>query len=253
MTKILVWGIGGKMGGKVVECLADSPNAVCVGGYDKFAQGTRFSLPVFNNVSDINVDFDAIIDFSRPDAIDDFLDLAVARNTPVVITTTGHSQEQLDKIHEYSNKIPVFMSSNMSLGINLLIDLCKKAADMLGDKFDIELIEQHHNLKVDSPSGTALTIAKEINSRFDNQKEFTYGRHDKNFRREKKEIGIHAVRGGTVVGKHSVLFMGNDEVITISHEAQSKTVFVEGAIKAALFMQGKPARMYSMSDIIAEL
>lgn len=253
MTKIFVWGIGGKMGGKVLECLNGNEEIVAVGGFDKFADKSKFTLPVFDKLSDINVQFDAIIDFSRPESIDDFLDLAVERNTPVVITTTGHSQEQLDKIHSYSAKVPIFMSSNMSLGINLLIDLCKKAADLLGDKFDIELIEQHHNLKVDSPSGTALSIAKEINSRYDNQKEFTYGRHDKNFRREKKEIGIHAVRGGTVVGKHSVLFMGNDEVITISHEAQSKTVFAEGAIKAAVFMQGKPARMYSMSDIIAEL
>ncbi|MDE7071143.1 MAG: 4-hydroxy-tetrahydrodipicolinate reductase, partial [Clostridia bacterium] len=175
-----------------------------------------------------------------------------AHKTGIMLATTGYTQEQQAQIDKASKSIAVFQSSNMSLGVNLMIELCRKASNFLGDNFEVEIIEQHHNQKVDAPSGTALSIAQAINEEFDNSKEFVYGRSGKNSKRQNKEIGIHAVRGGTIVGKHDVLFIGKDEVITIKHEAQSRMVFAQGAIRAGLFLATKKAGKYSMKDLVAE-
>lgn len=251
MTNVLIWGIGGRMGRTLLDCLNKNNNASAIGGVDKFANKTDFNIPIFNSVSEINIKPDVIIDFSRAEAIYDFLPYAKENKIPVVLCTTGYSELDLDYIQEMSKEIPLFKSSNMSIGINLLIDLVKKATNLLGENFDIELIEQHHNVKVDSPSGTALSIANAINEEMNNTLEFKFGRHDNNERRKKNELGIHAVRGGTVVGKHEVLFLGNDETITIKHEASSKAVFAEGAVKASIFMTTiKKPGIYNMNDLI---
>lgn len=252
MTKILIWGIGGKMGKNLVECIPSFENALCVGGVDKFADPKQFAIPVFKSGKDVNVDADVIIDFSRPDALDEILEYALAHKCGIMLATTGYTTQQQAKIDEASNSIAVFQSSNMSLGVNLMIELCRKAANFLGNNFEVEIIEQHHNQKVDAPSGTALSIAKAINEEFDNSKEFIYGRQGKNSKRQGSEIGIHAVRGGTIVGKHDVLFIGKDEVITIKHEAQSRMVFAQGAIRAGLFLASKKTGKYSMKDLVAE-
>ncbi len=251
MTNVLIWGIGGRMGRTLLECLNKNSNANAIGGVDKFANKADFNIPIFKSVSEINVKADVIIDFSRAEAIYDFLPYAKENKIPVVLCTTGYSELDLDYISEMSKEIPLFKSSNMSIGINLLIDLVKKATNLLGENFDIELIEQHHNVKVDSPSGTALSIANAINEEMNNTLEFKFGRHDNNERRKKNELGIHAVRGGTVVGRHEVLFLGNDEIITIKHEASSKAVFAEGAVKASIFMASiKTPGIYNMNDLI---
>lgn len=253
MTKILIWGIGGKMGRNILDSLPSFQDAVCVGGVDKFADPSKFDVPVFKCGGDIDVKADVIIDFSRPDALDEILQYALKYKTGIMLATTGYSAEQQAKIDEASKSIAVFQSSNMSLGVNLMIELCRKAASFLGNSFEVEIVEQHHNQKVDAPSGTALSIASAINEEFDNAKEYNYGRHGKNCKRTDKEIGIHAVRGGTIVGKHDVLFIGKDEVLTIKHEAQSRAVFAQGAIRAGLFLAGKKAGKYSMKDLVAQI
>lgn len=254
MTNVLIWGIGGRMGKTLLECLNKNPYTTAVGGVDKFANKADFNIPVWSSVSEIDVKADVIIDFSRQEALYDILPYAKQHGIPVILCTTGYNELDLDYISEMSKQIPLFKSSNMSLGINLLISLVRTATNLLGENFDIELIEQHHNVKVDSPSGTALSIANAINEEMNHTLEFKFGRHDSNKRREKRELGIHAVRGGTVVGKHEVLFLGNDETITIKHEASSKTVFAEGAVKAAIFMSSVThPGLYNMSDLIEQL
>ena len=253
MTNVLIWGIGGRMGRTLLECLNKNEYTTAVGGVDKFANQADFNIPIFQNVSDINIKADVIIDFSRAEAIYDILPYAKENKIPVVLCTTGYSELDLDYINEMSKELPLFKSSNMSIGINLLIDLVKKATNLLGENFDIELIECHHNVKVDSPSGTALTIAEAINEEMNNTFEFKFGRHDNNERRKKNELGIHAVRGGTVVGRHEVLFLGNDETITIKHESNSKAVFAEGAVKASIYMSTiKTPGIYNMKNLIEE-
>lgn len=253
MIKVLIWGIGGRMGKNVLECLSSFENAQCVGGVDKFADKNLYSVPVFASGKDIDVDADVIIDFSRPDALDDILDYALAHKCGIMLATTGYSAQQQVAIDKASQSIAVFQSSNMSLGVNLLIELCRKAANFLGNGFEVEIIEQHHNQKVDSPSGTALSIAQAINEEFDNQKHFVYGRHDKNCKRQNNEIGVHAIRGGTIVGKHDVLFIGKDEVVTLKHEAQSRMVFAQGAVRAAIFISDKKCGKFSMKEMVAEI
>ena len=250
---ILIWGIGGKMGKMLIEGLANDKEATLVGGVDKFADEKAFNVPIFKTGKDINVKVDVLIDFSRADALDDVLGFATSNKVGAVICTTGYSDAQLKQINDASKIIPIFRSSNMSVGINLLIDLCRKASQVLKEDCDIEIVEQHHNLKVDAPSGTAISIANAINEEYENNKEFVYGRHETNKKREKKEIGIHAVRGGTIVGKHDVLFISQDEIVTIAHEAQSRAVFAKGAIRAAKFISGKAPGMYNMQDLVQSL
>ncbi|MBR6923450.1 MAG: 4-hydroxy-tetrahydrodipicolinate reductase, partial [Oscillospiraceae bacterium] len=189
----------------------------------------------------------------HPALLDALLEYSSKTGTPVVYATTGYTDEQIDKIKEAAETSPVFFSWNMSMGINLLVELSKKAAAFLGDQFDIEILEKHHNRKLDAPSGTALMLANGINEVFDGEKEYVYDRHSVRKKREKKEIGISAIRGGTIVGEHDIIFAGNDEVITLSHSAASRRVFAVGSINAALFLKGKPAGMYDMSDVFKEL
>lgn len=253
MTNILLSGANGKMGQAVTRVAAENDSVKIVAGYDiNTAQNADF--PVYDKLSDIkNIkDIDAIIDFSHPAMFSSLLDFAKTNNIPVVFCTTGLSEEQLSSMKAASKSTPVFFSANMSIGVNLLIDLVTKAANILQDNFDIEIIEKHHNQKLDAPSGTALAIADAIADTVSYNAEYVYDRHSVRKKRDKAEIGIHAVRGGTIVGEHDVIFAGNDEVIEIKHSAASKEVFAVGAVKAAVFMKSKPAGMYAMKDLIEQ-
>jgi 4-hydroxy-tetrahydrodipicolinate reductase len=250
MIKVLIWGIGGKMGRQIYSLLQVNDKLSLIGGIDKFADKADFKVPVFNSAEECNLVPDVIIDFSRPEAVYDILPYAVKINASVVLATTGYSDDELLYIRKTSTKIAIFQSSNMSLGVNLLLNLVRKASNFLGAGFDIEIIEHHHNMKVDSPSGTAVMIADAVNEEFADGKDFVYGRHGGDTKRKPREVGIHAVRGGTVVGKHEVMFIGNDEVITISHEAQSRRIFAVGSIKAAEFIAFKGPKLYNMEDLL---
>lgn len=252
MIKVLISGANGKMGQMIAACVSEAEDMVVVAGVDKMPDIRQNPFPVYDDFSHVVESVDVIIDFSRPDALRSLLNFAQARNVPAVLATTGYSANDKMMIVKYSGHIPVFFSANMSLGVNLQMELCKTASEFLGDKFDIEIIEKHHNQKVDAPSGTALAIADKINDVFSGDKEYIYGRTPKvRAKREPKEIGIHAVRGGTVVGDHDVLFLGNDEIIEIHHRALSRQVFAEGAVRAAQFVAGRSPGLYSMEDIIS--
>lgn len=237
------------MGGFVAEAVKSQENMQIACGVDKFNNGQNF--PVFKRFSDINCEADLIIDFSNPAVLDDLLDFAIKNKLAVVIATTGYSETQIEKIKSAAKEIPVFFTFNMSIGVNLICSLAKKAAAILGDNFDVEIVEKHHNQKLDAPSGTAIMLANAVNEVFGDTKNYEYDRHSKRQKRTKNEIGIHSVRGGTIVGEHDVIFAGHDEVITISHAAQSKEVFAEGAVKAAGFVYGKSAGLYDMNDIMS--
>lgn len=252
MKNIVICGIGGKMGMKILETLQNFDDVTCAAGIDAYADKSKFSVPVFDNPQDINVKADVIVDFSRPEALDGLLSYAVENNVALVLATTGYSKEQEDAVKAASEKIAIFRASNMSVGVNLLVHLCKKAASILGSGFDVEIVETHHNKKVDSPSGTALTLANAIKEEKEGSY-LTFGRHGGDTKRKKDEIGVHAVRGGTIVGKHEVHFFGEDEVVTLTHEAHSKAVFAQGAIRAAAFIAKCKPGLYSMPDLVASL
>lgn len=249
MIRAILCGASGKMGGFVASAAENDSEITIVAGVDKVNSGEKF--PVFSSFSDINVDADIIIDFSNVALLDSMLDYALSQNIPLVIATTGYTEEQTGKIKKASEKIPIFFTFNMSVGVNLIAALAKKAASILGDGFDIEIIEQHHNQKIDAPSGTAIMLANAVNSVFGDSLNYEYDRHSVRRKRPKNEIGIHSVRGGTIVGKHDVIFAGHDEVITISHEAQSKEVFAVGAVRAAKFLYGKKAGLYDMNSMMS--
>ncbi len=251
MVRIIISGCNGKMG-QVVEsiCAADSEVQV-VAGFD-VNQAVR-SYPVFVSPANFSGEADAIIDFSSPKALDGLLDFCVERKVPVVLATTGYSQEQLSKIEEASKVVPVFRSGNMSYGMNVVLELVKKAAQLLGDQCDIEIVEQHHKRKVDAPSGTALMLADAAKEGLDYEPDYVYGRAERREPRPKNEIGISSVRGGTIVGIHDVIFAGHDEVIEIRHTAQSREIFANGAVKAAKFLAGvTDPGMYNMQQVIRE-
>ena len=249
MIKVIICGASGKMGRFVADaCKADGEIQV-VAGVDKINLGQNF--PIFGDFKSINTDADVIIDFSNPILLDSILEYAIKTNTAVVLATTGYSDSQIEQIKEASKEIPVFFTFNMSLGVNLICSLAKKAAAILGDGFDIEIIEKHHNQKIDAPSGTAIMLANAVNSCFGGEKVYEYDRHSKRQKRSEKEIGIHSIRGGTIVGEHDVIFAGHDETVTISHSAQSKEVFAVGSVKAAKFLAEKPAGLYDMNSIIS--
>ncbi len=250
MTKIIISGCSGKMGLCIAGSALNRDDCKIVAGVDLIApQNANFAYSL--SFSELNVEADVIIDFSNPAVLDSMLEYALKNNTPLVICTTGYNDEQVKKIHNASKSIPVFYSRNMSLGINLIIELAKKATSVLGGDFDIEIIEQHHNQKLDAPSGTALMIADAISS-VKNDSEYIYDRHAYRKKRDKKEIGIHSIRGGNIVGEHEVIFAGTDELVTISHSARSKTVFAVGSLNAAVFLKDKKPGMYDMSDLLAE-
>ena len=252
MINIALVGVNGKMGQVICRILENDTSARIVFGIDINAE-EKNSFPVYSSFSEANEQCDIIIDFSHPSSLESTLEYALKNNKGVIIATTGLSQEQITFINDSAQKIPVFFSANMSLGVNLIIQLAKKAAALLEDSFDIEIIEKHHNLKIDAPSGTALAIADAINETCTNSNEYVYDRHSTRKKRSKNEIGIHSLRGGTIVGEQSVIFAGNDEIIEIKHTATSKEIFAVGAVKAALFLFEKAAGLYSMDDLIAEV
>lgn len=251
MINALIYGIGGKMGANVLSAINDTDGIQVVCGVDKYAPET-VKVPVYSSACEVKEKVDVVIDFSRAETIDDILAFAKKTGCALVLATTGYSEAQIKAIDEVSKIVPVFRASNFSLGINLLIDLAKRAAKTLGLAYDVEIVEAHHNMKVDAPSGTAVTIAKEVAAQYDGGKEFVYGRHETNKRRDVNEMGIHSIRGGTIVGKHDVMFIGKDEVITISHEAQSRMVFAVGAVRAAKYVAGKAPGKYTMSMMLGE-
>ncbi len=252
MINIAIMGANGRMGKMVNECISERNDCTVVAGIDSFNKQYA-DFPIYTTIDEMKEKPDVIIDYSNPASLESMLNYAEKNGTPIVIATTGYSDEQMARIKEASKKIAIFFSWNMSLGINLLVDLSKKAAAFLGEQFDIEIVEKHHNQKLDAPSGTALMIANGINKEFDDSKEYIYERHSKRQKREKKEIGIHSVRGGTIVGEHEVIFAGKDEVITISHSAASRNVFAVGSVNAAVFIKDRSAGMYEMADVIKEM
>ncbi len=250
MYRLIMHGCNGKMGQVISNLVAADEEACIVAGIDARDDGHN-AYPVFTDIDSCDVEADALIDFSAAPAVDKLLEYCAKKNLPCVLCTTGLSEEQLAKVKATSEKVAILKSANMSLGINLLLKLLKEAAGILAPAgFDIEIVEKHHNLKVDAPSGTALALADSINEEFDGSYEYVYDRSKVREKRTQKEIGISAVRGGTIVGDHDVIFAGADEVITFSHTAYSKAIFGKGAVQAAKFLAGKPAGMYGMSDVI---
>lgn len=250
MTKVIMHGCNGKMGQTITGIIAADEEIEIAAGVDAYDDGHN-SYPVFKSIDLCDISADAVIDFSNAGAVDGLLDYCMEKKLPCVLCTTGLSEEQLLKVKEASEKTAVLKSANMSLGINMLLKLLKEAAGLLAPAgFDIEIVEKHHNLKVDAPSGTALALADSINEELDNAYEYIYDRSGRREKRPRKEIGLSAVRGGTIVGDHDVIFAGTDEVITFSHMAYSKAVFGKGAVQAAKYLAGKPAGLYDMSDVI---
>lgn len=250
MTKVIMHGCNGKMGQMITGLIAADDEIEIVAGVDAFETGNN-TYPVFKSIGLCDIGADVVIDFSNAQAIDGLLDYCMGKKLPCVLCTTGLSEAQLQKVEEAGEKTAVLKSANMSLGINLLLKLLKDAAGILAPAgFDIEIVEKHHNKKVDAPSGTALALADSINEELDNAYEYIYDRSGRREKRPVKEIGLSAVRGGTIVGEHDVIFAGADEVITFSHTAYSKAVFGKGAIQAAKFLAGKPAGKYDMSDVV---
>lgn len=249
MTKILLCGCFGKMGRVIADVVSRREDVVIAAGVDVSDKEADF--PTWHTPAEVTEPVDAIIDFSHPSALEGILDFALKNRVPAVLATTGYTDAQIAQIKAASASIPVFFSFNMSLGINLLVELSKRTASILGDSFDIEIVEAHHNQKIDAPSGTAVMLADGINEALDSPCSLVYDRHDRRKKREKKEIGMHAIRGGTIVGEHQVIFAGRDEIITLSHSARSKEVFAVGAVSAAVFMHGKAPGLYNMKDLIA--
>ena len=253
MTKVIMHGCNGKMGQMISNIIATEDDIEIVAGVDA-SDHIRNTYPVFLSLAKCDVTADVVIDFCAAAAVDALLDYCVEKQVPCVLCTTGLSETQLAHIDEAAKKVAVLKSANMSLGVNMLLKLLKNAAQVLVPAgFDIEIVEKHHNLKVDAPSGTALALADTINEEFDNSYEYVYDRSQKREKRTDKEIGISAVRGGTIVGDHDVIFAGEDEVITFSHRAYSKALFGKGAVQAAKFLKGKPAGKYDMKDVIGEI
>ena len=249
MTNIVICGANGKMGKTVYSCIQERDDCKVVAGIDIYTEQYA-DFPIVDAPDKLPVKADVIIDFSNPASLNALLDYCLSTGTPVVLASTGYNDEQINQIKNAAQQIPVFFTFNMSLGINLLVQLAKKAASVLGGQFDIEIVEKHHNQKLDAPSGTAIMLANAINETLDNSKHYVYDRHSRRQKREKSEIGMHAIRGGTIVGEHDIIFAGHDEVITLSHSAASKTVFAEGSINAAVFLKNQSAGLYDMSALV---
>ncbi len=251
MVRLIMHGCNGKMGQVISKIVKEDPEVMMVAGVDRY-QGIANDYPVFSTIEECDVEADAIIDFSNASAVDGLLKYCVEKNMPVVLCTTGLSEEQLEHVKIASEKVAVLKSANMSLGVNLLLKLLKDATKVLANAgYDIEIVEKHHNLKVDAPSGTALAMADSMNEVLNEEYNYVYDRSQVRQKRDKKEIGISAVRGGTIVGEHEVIFAGEDEVIEFKHTAYSKAVFAKGAVEAGKFLKGKGAGLYDMKDVIA--
>ncbi len=251
MINVMLSGCNGKMGRVLSSLLANDEEACVVCGFDINTASDQ-GYPVYDSLDNVKEKVDVVIDFSHPNSLSSIIAYCQKNTVPVVVATTGLSDEQKEGVEELSKKVPVFFTFNMSLGINLLVNLVKKATSILEDNFDIEIVEKHHNQKIDAPSGTAIMIADAIRDTMKDKPELVYDRHSVREKRKKNEIGMHSIRGGTIVGEHSVIFAGKDEVLELKHEAHSKEVFAVGAIKAAKFLIGKNAGMYDMANLIEE-
>lgn len=250
MVRVIMHGCNGKMGQVITKLAAEDAQIGIVAGVD-VSDHIQNNYPVYKHLEECDVPADVVIDFASAKAVDALLDYCVEKKLPCVLCTTGLSKEQLLRVKEASQKVAVLRSANMSMGINLLLKLLGEAAPILADAgFDIEIVEKHHNLKVDAPSGTAIALADAVNEAVEEKYEYVYDRSGRRESRPAKEIGISAVRGGTIVGDHDVIFAGTDEVITFSHTAYSKNIFAKGAVQAAKFIKGKPAGLYNMSNVI---
>ncbi|MDD6212323.1 MAG: 4-hydroxy-tetrahydrodipicolinate reductase [Clostridiales bacterium] len=250
MVRAIMHGCNGVMGQVIVNMVAEDPDIEIVAGIDINTE-EKNGFPVFGKAVDCNVEADVLIDFSSAKAMDALLDFIEARKIPAVLCSTGLSEEQMARVHEVSSKAAILKSANMSLGINTLFKVLKMVAPILAQEgFDMEIVEKHHNRKLDAPSGTAIALADAINESLDNAYSYKYDRSQERKKREKMEIGFSAVRGGTIVGEHDVIFAGTDEVITIQHTAYSRAIFAKGAVAGAKYLAGKPAGFYDMQDVI---
>ena len=250
MVRLIMHGCNGQMGQVITKLVQEDEKVEIVAGIDHYT-GIANDYPVYQTLAGCNVEADVIVDFSNSDAVDELLDYCVQKQMPVVLCTTGLSEAQMDKMEQTSKKTAVLKSANMSLGVNMLLKLLQDAAKVLAPAgFDIELVERHHKKKVDAPSGTAMAMADSINQALNNEYTYTFDRSQERRQRDTKEIGISAVRGGTIVGEHEVIFAGADEVVEIKHTAYSRTVFAKGALEAGKFLARKPAGRYEMSDVI---
>ena len=247
MLKVIVNGCLGKMGKVLTRCVQEDDELELVCGVS-FNPTETTNYKIYNKMSDVQETADVIIDFSHHSALDDVLSFALKTKTPLVIATTGYNDEELNKIKEASKIIPIFLSFNMSLGINVLLKLIKESTKLL-EGFDIEVIEKHHNKKFDAPSGTAVMITNTIKEVLPNIKN-NYGRYGRNSKREENEIGIHAIRGGTIVGEHSIIYAGHDEILELKHTAQSKDIFAKGSIAAAKYLVNQNAGYYNMDNML---
>ncbi len=251
MVRIIMNGCNGKMGQVITGIVAEDSQAEIVAGIDIY-DGIKNTYPVFPNIESCTVDADVIIDFSTAKAVDGLLDYVQKKGIPVVLCTTGLSEEQLNRVSAVAEQAAVLKSANMSLGINTIMKLLQEAVKVFAPAgYDVEIVEKHHNQKLDAPSGTAIALADSMNEAMNHQYEYIYDRSQRRQKRDSKELGISAVRGGTIVGEHEVIFAGTDEVIEIKHTAYSKAVFAKGAVEAAKFLAGKPAGLYTMSDVIS--
>ncbi len=251
MTRIIMCGCNGVMGRMITGIVEDDPDAEIVAGIDTLDRGDS-TYPVFSELTACTVQADVIIDFSSPKLLTGLLSYSKDKKIPLVLCTTGYSEEQLTAIEEAAAETAILKSANMSLGINTLLKLVQDAAKVFATEgYDVEIVEKHHNQKLDAPSGTALALADSVNEAMGNPYEYVYDRSQRRQKRDRKELGISAVRGGTIVGEHDVIFAGKDEVITFSHTAYSKAVFGKGAVAAAKFLKGKTMGRYEMADVIA--
>lgn len=250
MVRIIMNGCNGRMGQFITKLSKEDCDTKIVAGIDIY-DGIVNDYPVFKSLKDCDIDADVVIDFTSSSTLDGLIEFCDSKKMPAVICSTGYSDEQIEQIKALSKRIAVLKSANMSLGINLLLKLIKVASKTLSNEgFDIEIVEKHHNQKKDAPSGTALALADSINEACDNKFEFIYDRSQRSAKRDSKELGISAVRGGTIVGEHEIIFAGEDEVITFEHSAYSRAVFAKGALSAAKFLAGKEAGFYDMQDVI---
>lgn len=249
MVKIILCGCNGRMGKVIADAASARDDCSVVAGID-ITRADNTAFPVFSSLQECTETADVIVDFSHPSTLPSLLQYAEEKQCPAVIATTGFSADDMAAIHTCAKKVPLFFSGNYSLGINLLMELAKKAAAVLGQDFDVEILEKHHNQKLDAPSGTALMLAKAVEEGLNYEPEYTFERHSVRQKRGKHEIGISAMRGGTIVGEHEVMFAGRDEIITLSHSARSRDIFAVGALNAALFLAKQPAGLYSMADLV---
>lgn len=249
MKKIVISGANGKMGRVIYSCIGERNDCLAMAGIDKNTVPYA-DFPIYEKPFKLPSPPDVIIDYSHPTLLEGLLSYAKMNNVPVVFATTGYSEEQILQIKSAAEQIPIFFTFNMSLGINLLCELSRKAAQLLGGQFDIEIVEKHHNQKIDAPSGTAIMLADSINDALEDGYRYVYDRHSHRQKRNPREIGIHSIRGGTIVGEHEVIFAGRDEVITLSHSAASKEVFAVGSLNAAIYLVGKEKGLYSMKDLV---